>query len=538
MKNCIWLYIFVLLLATSCANRVTPSGGDKDIIPPKLESATPANFSLQMKDKQIVLEFDEWIALKDPANQILISPLLEPAPEFKAKKKAVIIDLPDTLKENTTYTINFGSAITDVHEGNEFPFQYVFSTGNVLDSLYISGTAVDALTLAGKKGVKINLYSGEDDSLPLKKKPDYFALTDDNGKFRISNISPGNYSLVAIDDKNTNYLNDNLQEEAISLLKKVTLPDTTNFNLKYFTQSPKDVYIKSNNAAAPGRWDIILSRGITNPSSDLNNKLYRSEWTINNDTLSIWNKDSVADSLSIIISENGIPVDTSLIRIKTKKSSSKQIDSGRGQSLNGFVEKYHVTSLIDGMPAEFQFFNPISLIDTTKIIFKEDTIVRNYSFVLSDSLQRRLHLNYKWKEGSAYYLQFLPGAFQDFTGRKNDTIVYNFSGKKISETGSIKLAIKGLKNEHYILQLLTGDLQLVRELKVNSDGNYEFLYLEPQQLKARLIRDDNNNGKWDSGNYFKKKEAEEVYYYTGELQSRANWEVETLWELKIINSKL
>jgi len=531
MMNRIYLYICLLILS-SCANRVTPSGGEKDITPPMLQSATPANFSINMKEKRIILDFDEWITLKDPANQILISPLLDPSPEFTTKKKSLIINLPDTLKENTTYTINFGGAITDVHEGNEFPYQYVFSTGNVLDSLFISGAAIDALTQVGKKGVKVNLYSGEDDSLPFKRKPDYFALTDDNGKFKISNISPGNYSLVAIDDKNTNYLNDNMQEEAISILKKVTLPDTTEFHLKYFTQYPKEVFIKSNNAVATGRWDIILSRSLINPSADLNNQLYKSEWGINKDTLSIWSIDTISDSLTVIISENGIPADTSLIKIKNKKNASKQTESGRGQSLNGFVEKYNVANLIDGMPATFQLFNPVTTIDTAKIIFIEDTIAKRYSIVIADSLKRRLNINYKWKEESTYFLQFLPGAFQDFTGRKNDTLVYNFSGKKVSETGSIKLSVSGLKEESYILQLLTGEFQVVRELKINGNGVYEFLHLDPQQMKARLIRDENKNGKWDSGNYFNKKEPEETYYYIGELQSRANWEVEAAWELK------
>jgi len=184
------------------------------------------------------------------------------------------------------------------------------------------------------------------------------------------------------------------------------------------------------------------------------------------------------------------------------------------------------------MPATFQLFNPVTTIDTAKIIFIEDTIAKRYSIVIADSLKRRLNINYKWKEESTYFLQFLPGAFQDFTGRKNDTLVYNFSGKKVSETGSIKLSVSGLKEESYILQLLTGEFQVVRELKINGNGVYEFLHLDPQQMKARLIRDENKNGKWDSGNYFNKKEPEETYYYIGELQSRANWEVEAAWELK------
>src|SRR5699024_8114564 len=128
--------------------RGRPEGGPKDTIPPVVLSTKPPNFSTQFDDALIIITFDEFVKLKEPNQQILISPPLENKPIVKPigqASKYIEIELMDTLRENTTYTINFGKSIEDNNEGNTLPFyKYVFSTGDYIDSLRVSGTVKDA----------------------------------------------------------------------------------------------------------------------------------------------------------------------------------------------------------------------------------------------------------------------------------------------------------------------------------------------------------------------------------------------------------
>jgi hypothetical protein len=522
----IFLYILLLLIVSSCANRVAPTGGEKDIEAPKLIESDPPNFSINIISGTIELKFNEYIQLKDPATQILISPLADPAPEFTVKKRSLFIELPDSLKANTTYTINFGSAIGDVHEGNEFPFQYVFSTGTVLDSLSVSGIATDALTQKGKKGVRVMLYTSEDDSLPFKRKPDYFALTDDNGNFRISNISPGTYYILALDDKNGNYTNDNIQDEGMSLMIPLSIPDTNAIKIQYFTQPSRELYIKSAIANGKGRWDIPFNRPAPN-ATFITSKPVLHAWSKGNDTLSVWLNDTLADSLTVWISEHSIPADTVFIRVKGRTAS------GRGSEVKKSLLESFPLSIIPGKDAAFRFANPILSIDTSKILFTEDTTKQKFNYLFTDSLKRNIAVQHPWKDNNTYRIIFLPGAITDFINQKNDTLDIAFAVRKITELGNVSFTIKGLDDGHYLLQLLTNDYALLREMPVTGDGTYDFTLLEPMQMKARLIADENNNGKWDTGNYTLRRNAERIYYFPAEVQSRANWDVSSEWNLLI-----
>jgi len=142
MRNLLFLYL--LTLVVSCANRVTPTGGARDTLPPVVKACSPPDSSVNFSESMIRIIFDESISLNDLQNQLLISPLMAERPEVRADKKQLLISLPDSLRPNTTYLIRLGKSIVDVHEGNPLEdFQYVFSTGEYLDSLELQGTVVD-----------------------------------------------------------------------------------------------------------------------------------------------------------------------------------------------------------------------------------------------------------------------------------------------------------------------------------------------------------------------------------------------------------
>ncbi|MGI8892225.1 MAG: Ig-like domain-containing protein, partial [Bacteroidia bacterium] len=208
-KNIYLILISVLFHIYGCANIVTPTGGEKDLIPPEILQEFPPNKSINFSSKEIRINFDEYILLRDPLQQIITSPPLTPAPEYQIKKRSLIIKLPDTLRPNTTYTMNFGNSIVDNTEGNPLAgYQYVFSTGNFIDSLFISGKVTSAFTNDPVKDVTVMLYDQMDDSLPYKNRPSYFARSNESGTYRISNISANEFKLFTLKDENSNYLFD------------------------------------------------------------------------------------------------------------------------------------------------------------------------------------------------------------------------------------------------------------------------------------------------------------------------------------------
>src|SRR6195952_3464349 len=169
-----------ILLIFGCASRQLPQGGPRDHDPPKLLKAFPENMTRHFKAKTIKLDFDEFFKLTNIYSEITMSPTPAKLPEYKTKDKSLIINLKDTLEKNTTYVINFGKAIADVNEGNVLKnFTYVFSTGEHIDSLSVSGTVTNTVTQQREKDVTVMLFPANKDSIYFgKKKPTIYTSTD------------------------------------------------------------------------------------------------------------------------------------------------------------------------------------------------------------------------------------------------------------------------------------------------------------------------------------------------------------------------
>ena len=186
-----------ILVGFGCAVPQKPQGGPRDVSPPKILMATPANQIRNFKAKKIKIDFDEYFKLNNPYQEITISPAQEANPEYKIKKKSLEITLNDSLKNETTYVINFGKGIADVNESNVLKnFSYVFSTGAHIDSLSISGHVSYDFSTEGQKDVNVLLFTPKEDSLLFgKKKPAIFTTTDSAGKFTLGNLQTGPYKL-------------------------------------------------------------------------------------------------------------------------------------------------------------------------------------------------------------------------------------------------------------------------------------------------------------------------------------------------------
>ncbi len=217
--------LVLALVLYACANVVAPTGGPRDEDPPEVIRSTPPNHSTNFRGGRIRIFFNEFIELRNIRQQLLISPPLEQVPEVSIRGRSIVMDIEEELRPNTTYNFFFGDAIRDITEGNAIPnFQFVFSTGDYVDSLSVRGQVNNAFNLKPEEGVYVMLYSNVYDSVPYLERPVYLAKTDKNGQFSISNMAGGEYLIFALDDRNNNFLYD-MPGERIAFLDSLVRPE-------------------------------------------------------------------------------------------------------------------------------------------------------------------------------------------------------------------------------------------------------------------------------------------------------------------------
>ncbi len=213
-----------------CAQQGAPTGGPKDEDPPSLLKAEPQNYSTNFEAKKIMLTFDEFLDMGNFTQELVVSPPMDEKPEIKLRNKTLIIEFEEKLKEKITYTFNFGEGIKDLNERNVLlNFEYVFSTGDYLDSLSIKGRLKNAFDLTiPESPIYVMLYTEQIDSLPLITIPYYVGRADKEGNFAVNNLRPNDYKLFVLKDGNNNFLFDQPAEE-IAFLDSSVLVDAAYF---------------------------------------------------------------------------------------------------------------------------------------------------------------------------------------------------------------------------------------------------------------------------------------------------------------------
>ena len=214
----------LLMLMYSCASMGNPDGGPYDEEPPKFVRSTPKPFAINSKEKKVTIEFDEFIKLEKAAEKVVVSPPQLEQPEIKASGRKVVVGLVDSLRPNTTYTIDFADAIVDNNEGNPLGnYAFTFSTGTTIDTMEVSGTVLSASDLEPVKNIQVGLHSDLSDSAFMKKPFDRVSRTDSRGHFSIRGIAPGKYRIYALMDGNQNYLFDS-KTEMIAFSDSIIIP--------------------------------------------------------------------------------------------------------------------------------------------------------------------------------------------------------------------------------------------------------------------------------------------------------------------------
>ena len=531
-------FFALLLLLASCAQIVTPSGGDKDITPPFAydTAAVPPNFSPNFEGDKIVIPFNEYINLKDPRNQVIISPPFEVAPDIRVKNKSIIIELNEAPRENTTYTFNFGASIEDITERNPASnFKYVFSTGPELDSLVYAGYVYNAFSLKPEKEVFVMLYENTADSIPLLEKPSYFAKTDESGVFAINYLKPGNYKVFVLKDINANFLFD-LPTEAVAFQDSLITPyipknDTNQVIPKFylFNEDNNFQFVKKSTVKAPGEVVIEMNKWSENTAVRIVDlpadapKIY-SRVATHGDSIQLWVNEWPEDTLFLEVKDDTAFVDTIGINLVTEplEEGAKKPTLTMASNAKPYFD-LHKDFVV-------RFNHPIDSFDASKLTFIEDSIPKQVTMEPTDSTKRAYAIKYPWKEELVYDIVLDSAAFIDIYGLASDSLVDGFRTQRENYYGDLKFKVKLPNQDHqYILEFLSANGSMIQKLTLKEDQVLNFPNLGPGNYQFKLIFDRNNNGVWDTGNYLQHLQPETQLYYSEVIEVRSNWDQELEW---------
>ena len=548
------------MFSHSCANtQPPPSGGPKDTIPPVIKEIYPilGQTNVPTHKTQLKIEFNEYVQVKDPKS-LFLSPPLEKAPKFKMKGKAVIVYFESDLDSNKTYTMDLTNAIGDNNEGNMFPgFTLVFSTGDRIDSMMVTGLVQDCNSLKPLKGATVMLYKDHADSALFLKRPDAAVKTDEWGFFSMRNIQDTVYRMYAIIDENNNNKYDPETEKVAfidSLVKPVTIvndslpelqkydmKDTLNclarkteFELNIFKEKPSKQMIVNKERVgertayitfmAPyAQVDSIWIKNV--PAENL-----ITQFNIVQDSLEIWVNDPKPQPDTLFLNVKYMKTDTlgllnsfteEIKLLKPKKgpakTSSKDIKKedtlavftmdAKPENVEqyGFVMEFKyplVESAFDSLT--FRSINPRQQEEIGKYTIERDTLnLRKFIIRPTEKLQ----------PGYEYFLKVPHRKFKDINGFYNDSTEVKVTLPNDDKLSTLIMVMENVDNK-YIVDLLNEKRdKVLRSYIIEDDATLTFPYLKTGKYSIRITEDLNRNGIVDTGILLEKKQPEKVMFY-------------------------
>lgn len=575
--------VLTAIIVIKCAHPVSPSGGPKDVTPPIIIETTPENGSAGFEGNKFTLKFNEYVSLNNIQAQALISPPMKKLPDFTIKSKSLQVKFKEELKPNTTYSVYFGDAIVDITENNPLTnYTYIFSTGDYVDSLSLSGYIYNALDLKPIEEVYVMLYKDnndtiEFDSLPYYVVPYYLSKTNNIGRFQFNGLSNNEYLLFAINDQNSNYIFDQPGEKIAfldSLISPIYLekPKIDSANL----DSISNILITSDSIIIVA--DSLLTDSIQYDdtgsvdlfmflSPDTIQRLLKAEVIAKNtirfafsqpatnvmfeslkyspdsisfvvdfskekDTLYWYLNNPPIDSLELLVTQFNdtlgtvylkLDIDKKNKRVKKKEDEKERLLWKSNISGNKLDLNKHL---------EIEFSQPyvrFNDIDSSILVVGSDSIW-NPEFNFIDSLQMKIMFPYDMLEETKYIVYFPDSSFSSWNNIHTEVIDIKFSTLPLSDYGIFSINLFPEKKQNYLLQLLTEEEIILKNFIFSNDTTLTISYLKPAKYKLKIIYDDNNNNRWDVGDYGLKKQPERVIYFTKEINIRANWEIEEDWE--------
>ena len=591
----------LLAMIVSCARMGQPDGGWYDDTPPRVVHTDPADKGTGVKSKKVTITFDEFIKLEDATSKVVISPpQIEPA-DIKASGKKIVVELKDSLMDNTTYTIDFSDAISDNNEGNPMGnYTYSFSTGERIDTFEVSGNVLDATNLEPIKGILVGLYDDLSDTVFARKPFIRVSRTDSRGHFVIRGIAPGTYRVYALQDADGNYIysqksemlafshetfnpyakpdirQDTVWRDTLRIDSIIRTPYThfypDDIVLRAFTALQTDRYLVKSERAEPNKLNFYFSygndslpqlRGL-NFNSD---SAFVVDSNLKNDTITYWIKDTTlinTDSLTlearylITDSTGTLVMQTDTLEMIPKMSYEKRMKQEekenekwlkeqekkkkKGEAYDSIMPLKPLEPQISGggtiTPEQNIFFTmptPLQKCDTSAIHLysKIDTLwyKSRFEWLPVPGNIKKFELRAEWRPDIEYSLEVDSAAFVDIYGLVSKSIKQGIKVSSNDEFGSLIVNVSGQRDSAtVIVQLLGSNDNVQKEAKV-VDGAAEFFYLKAGKYYLKAFVDNNDNGLWDTGDYYADLQPEEVYYYPKEVECKEKWDITIGWDL-------
>ena len=577
------MVLVTVALLCRCANVVSPTGGPKDEKPPVVLEATPSNNSTNFTGKTIHLTFDEFVTLNNPSNNVLISPPLNKKPTYRTSGKTLIIRFEEPLNPNTTYSINFGDAIKDLHEGNVFKgYVYNFSTGETIDSLSLKGKVTSASALTPMEGFLVGLYTDDNDtitldSLPYRVKPNYITTTDKEGVFEFSGLADNEYLIFALKDNNSNLIYD-LPNEEIAFCSDMVRPyfierqivkkavadtiqndsivvndsifeikktDYPSYELFSFVQEDSIQKVFKKELVEEGLLRFVFRYPATHVDITALESLpdtfnIMPVYSARQDTV-LWYFTPCKDSLWIAINDGVNISDTTHYSLKPRETATRR----RRQQEETKVKRLNVKNNLKGnkLKPEHQliltFNDPIvsvNMPDTTVFIENSDTVYQKLPIEKLDEYGLKYLINKELKPENKYKCIIPDSVFFGLRGYTNDTVKLSFSIQEESAFGNIFLTVEVPANvPQVIVELTTENGKTVEKQIITKTEELSFEYLDPGKYKLKATIDLDANGEWSPGNFIKRLQPEKIVFYKGTLEVRANWDIDLDEPWKIEN---
>ena len=524
--------VFLFLLSfTDCAKKGRPSGGLRDTIAPVILRSAPENFTTNFKNNEIRITFDEFIKLKDISKELIISPPLKYTPVITplSVSKVLKIKILDTLKDNTTYSFNFGNSILDNNEGNLFPnYKYVFSTGSYIDSLTLKGTAVDALLPKTDFPTTVALYQVDQsykDSLVFLEKPTYITTTiNETNNFELSNLKQGTYQLIALKEQTRNYTFQPKTDKIGFYKDLISIPTDSLFELRLFKEvpdfKPTRPKLESSNRISfgyQGKTDNYQITLLTQMEDDFQYQVLKQP---GRDTLNFWFKPKVTKDSLVFVTKNKLQIDTTTVRFRELYS-----DSLRLTAIND-----RLISLGDTLKLKAN--TPLVAISSEKIsVVTKDSLAIDFVAQINTK-ENAAQIVFDKQEEQLYSITLRNGALTDYLSNTNDSIVYRQQVKPIADFASLNLTLDNADEFPLLIELIDEKFKVVKQTYLEANAPVFFEHINPGKYFIRLIVDQNKNKIWDPGNFLDKLAPEKVVYYPSIIELRANWSWSETFTLK------
>ena len=554
------IIIGTMMFSPSCANTTTPpSGGPKDTIPPVITELypVPGAVGVPVEKTQLKMTFNEYVVVKD-AKSLYLSPPMEKAPKYKIKGKSVIVYFEEPLDSNRTYTLDVTNALADNNEGNMYPgYTMVFSTGNTIDSMLVTGIVQDCNTLKPLKGATVMLYKDQADSAIFLHRPDAAVKTDEWGFFCLRNIQDTVYRMYAIIDENNNNKYE-AETEKIAFIDSLIRPvvvvnDSLPEVLKYDMKDTVHCLARKQEYELNVFKEITSKQLIENKERVGDRTAYITFMSPYAQVDSIWIKgvpddklitqfNLIRDSLEIWVNDPAPQPDTLFLNVKYMKTDTLGM-------LNSFVEeiklanpkkgvaktsrkdiKHEDTTAVYTVTAEpetveqygfvFEFKYPVVETAFDSLTFrylnpKQQEFKESYT-VVQDSLNLRKYIlrpDVEMLPGYEYFLKVPHRKFKDINGYYNDSTEVKVVLPNDDKLSSISLVLSNVENK-YIIDLLNEKRdKVLRQYIIDKNTVLDFPYLKAGKYSIRITEDLNGNNLVDTGNLLEHKMPEKVRFY-------------------------